>query len=43
MTTVKNQVFIGLLHENFYLVGRGLTFGGGRNYFRCGVNDQIYG
>ena len=26
--TVKNEVFIGSLHENFYLVGRELTFGG---------------
>ena len=25
MATVKNEVFIGLLHENFYLVGRELT------------------
>ena len=23
MTTVKNEVFIGLLHENCYLVGGG--------------------
>ena len=29
MATVKNEVFIGLLHENFYLVGNELTFGGG--------------
>ena len=31
MATVKNEVFIGLLHENFYSVGRKLTFveGGG--------------
>ena len=28
MTTAKNEVFIGLQHENCYLVGR-LTFGGG--------------
>ena len=28
MTTAKNKVFIGLLLENCYLVGRG-TFGGG--------------
>ena len=26
MTTVKNEGFIGLLHENFHLVGRQLTF-----------------
>ena len=25
MATIKNEVFIGLLHENFYLVGRELT------------------
>ena len=28
MNTVQNEVFIGLLHENFYLVRRELTFGG---------------
>ena len=43
MTTVKNEVFIGLLHENFYLVGRELTFVGGGNYSRCSVNEQIFG
>ena len=43
MTAVKNEVFIGLLHENFYLVGRELTFGGGRKCSRCGVNEQIFG
>ena len=43
MTTVKNEVFIGLLHEIFYLVGRELTFDGGRNCSRCGVNEQIFG
>ena len=43
MTTVKNEVFIGLLHENFYLVERELTFGGGRNCPRCGMNEQILG
>ena len=37
MTTVKNEVFISLLHEDFYLVGRELTFGGERNGSRCGV------
>ena len=31
MTTAKNEVFIGLLPENFYLVG-GLTFGGKEVY-----------
>ena len=43
MTTVKNEVFIGLLHENFYLVVRELTFGEGRNCSRCGVSEQIFG
>ena len=37
MATVKNEVFIGLLHENVYLVGRELTFVGERNCFRCRV------
>ena len=41
MATVKNEVFIGLLHENFYFVVRELTFGGGRNCSRCRVNEQI--
>ena len=27
MNTVKNEVFISLLHKNFYLVGREITFG----------------
>ena len=26
MTTVKNEVFIGLLHENVYLVGEGTNY-----------------
>ena len=43
MATVKNEVFIGLLHENFYLVGIELTFDGGRNYSRYDVNEQIFG
>ena len=43
MTTVKNEIFIGLLHENFYLVEWKLTSGGGRNYSRCGMNKQIFG
>ena len=38
MTTVKNEIFIGLLHEKFYLVGSELTFGGGRKCSQCGVN-----
>ena len=42
MATVKNEVFIGLLHENFYLVGKELTFGGERNCSRCRVNEQIF-
>ena len=30
MTTAKNEVFIGLKDENYYLVGQGeLTSGGG--------------
>ena len=40
MATVKNEVFIGLLHENFYLVGKELTFGGERMQGR--VNEQIF-
>ena len=43
MATVKIEVFIGLLHENFYLVGRKLTFGGGKNCSRWEVNEQIFG
>ena len=43
MTTDKNDVFIGLLHEQFYLVGRKVTIGGGGNCSRCGVNEQIFG
>ena len=43
MTTDKNDVFIGLLHEQFYLVGREVTFGGGGNCSRCGVNEKIFG
>ena len=38
MATVKHEVFIGLLHENFYLVGLEL-----RNFSRCEVNEQISG
>ena len=34
MATVKDEVFIGLLHENFYLVRKELTFGGRRNCSR---------
>ena len=37
------MVFIGLLHEYFYLVGRELTFSEGRNFSRCSVNEQIFG
>ena len=43
MTTVKNDVFIALLHENFYLVRWKLSFGGERNYSRCWANEQIFG
>ena len=43
MATVKNKVFIGLLYENFYLVGKELTFGGGRNCSWCEVNEHIFG
>ena len=39
----KNEVFIGLLYENFYLVGRELTFGGERNCSGFEVNEQIFG
>ena len=42
MATVKNEVFIGLLHENFYLVGKELTFGGRRNCSRCRENEQTF-
>ena len=34
MATVKDEVFIGLLDENFYLVRKELTFGGRRNCSR---------
>ena len=43
MITDKNDVFIGLLHEQFYLVEREVTFDGGGNCSRCGVNEQIFG
>ena len=43
MATVKNEVFIAISHEIFYLVGRELTFGGGRNCSSCWVNEQIFG
>ena len=43
MAAIKNEVFIGLLHENFYLVRRELTFAGGKNCSRCGLNEQIFG
>ena len=38
MTIVKNEVFIGLLHEKFYLVGSELTFDGGRKCSQCRLN-----
>ena len=40
MATVKNEVFIGLLHGNFYLMGTELAFGGRRNCSRCEVNEK---
>ena len=43
MTAVKDEAFIAWLHENFYLMGRELTFGAGRNYSSCRVNEQIFG
>ena len=47
MTTVKNEVFIGLLHENCYLVGGEKNLLGGRlrgqNSFRWGGDEQILG
>ena len=42
MATVKNEVFIRLLHENFYLLGNKLIFGGGRNRSRYRVNEQVF-
>ena len=42
MATVKNGVFIGFLLENCYLVGRELTFGGGRSCSRCGMSEQFF-
>ena len=43
MATVKNEVFIGLLHGNFYLMGTELAFGGRRNCSRCEVNEKTFG
>ena len=45
MTRVENEVFIGLLHENIYLVGREPTFGGclGKKLLQAQVNEQIFG
>ena len=44
MTAAKNEVFIGLQHENFYLV-RGLTYRGGNllgeEFFQVGGDEQI--
>ena len=48
MTTVKNEVFIGLYPEKCYLIGR-FTFGGGGGgeyiggIFSNGENEQISG
>ena len=35
MTTTKNELFSGLEHEHFYLVGR-LTFDGGNKHLLVG-------
>ena len=43
MATIKSEVFIGLLHGNFYLVGRELAFGERRNCSRCEVNEKTFG
>ena len=37
MTSAKNEVFIGLYHENYYLVGEGVTF------FLVDGNEQTFG
>ena len=46
MTTVKNEVFIGLLHENCYLVGGEKNLLGGRlrgqNSFRWGGMSKFW-
>ena len=39
MATVKNEAFIGLSHEHFYLVGR-KEIDGRRNCSKCKVNVQ---
>ena len=37
MAAAKNEVFIGLLHEDFYIGGRDLTFG-----LNLNLNLSIY-
>ena len=36
MTTVKNEIFISLLHKHFYLVGRELSFDWEEDRLRAG-------
>ena len=45
MTTAKNQVFTGLQHENYYLVGRirELTSGGGRAKIKLWWEEDLLG
>ena len=40
MTTVKNKIFISLLHKHFYLLGRELSFGWEEN--RLGAGDTPF-
>ena len=40
MTTVKNEIFISLLHKHFYLLGRELSFGWEEN--RLGAGDYPF-
>ena len=41
MSAAKNEIFICLLHEKFYL--RELTYGMGRNRSSSSMNEQISG
>ena len=43
MITVKNEVFIGLLHENSYLMNSELTFGWVRKSSWYDMNEHIFG
>ena len=43
MIAVKNEVFIGLLSENSYLVDSELTFGGVRKFSWYDMNEHIFG